>query len=53
MAVFDYQASQPDELDFAEGEIIEVLKKNPDDWWVGVIGDRRGLFPSNYVQQMD
>lgn len=26
-----------------------VSKEN--DWWTGVIGDRTGIFPANYVQK--
>ena len=49
--MFDYEPTQVDELGFREGELIDVLGKNPDDWWYGCIGDRVGLFPSNYVQE--
>lgn len=31
------------------GEHIKVLKKDGD-WWTGSIGNRIGIFPSNYVQ---
>lgn len=31
------------------GEHIKVIKKDGD-WWTGSIGNRIGIFPSNYVQ---
>lgn len=29
-----------------------VIKKEGD-WWTGTIGNRTGMFPSNYVQKAD
>lgn len=31
------------------GEHIKVIKKDGD-WWTGSVGNRIGIFPSNYVQ---
>lgn len=42
-AVYDYNATQADELTFKENEIIDIIKKNDDGWFEGVIGDRHGL----------
>lgn len=46
-ALYDYEAVQPDELTFSEGARIEIVKKNPDGWYEGIIVEdgRRGLFP--------
>ena len=51
MAVYDYVAVNADELSFVEGEVIQVVAKNADGWWHGVIGERQGLFPGNYVEE--
>lgn len=37
-------------MTFGTGEYITVIKKDGD-WWTGTIGDRTGIFPSNYVQE--
>ena len=49
-ASYEYQAQSSGELQFNEGEVIEVLEKNPDGWWVGVLNGNQGLFPSNFVE---
>lgn len=51
--VYEYQAEKEDELELKEGAIIGVIHKNDDGWWEGVDDQgRRGLFPSNYVEQL-
>ena len=52
MALYAYEAREVDELNFVEGEVIDIIGKNADDWWIGVVGDRRGLFPGNYVEEI-
>ncbi|KAL8817300.1 MAG: hypothetical protein Q9223_003836 [Gallowayella weberi] len=51
IALFTFDADQPGDLGFKKGEIITITKRteNPTDWWTGKIGDRTGVFPSNYV----
>ena len=51
-ALYDYDATQDDELTFKEDEIIDIVRKNEDGWWEGVIGDRHGLFPGNYAEEI-
>ncbi|KAK7791370.1 hypothetical protein R5R35_007909 [Gryllus longicercus] len=51
MAMYPYQSVEEGDLSFQQGEIIQVIKKEGD-WWTGTIGDRQGVFPSNYVQLM-
>lgn len=48
-ANYDYQAQSTGELDFNEGDILEVTEKHQDGWWVGVLNGHEGLFPSNFV----
>lgn len=45
-----FQSTEQGDLVFQANEIIKVIKKEGD-WWTGVIGDRTGIFPSNYVQK--
>lgn len=30
-----------------------MVTKKEGDWWTGVIGERVGIFPSNYVERCD
>ncbi len=51
VALYDYTPVQHDELALTEGDIVHVIRKNEDDWWVGVVGDRQGIFPGTYVEE--
>eukprot|EP00080_Pristionchus_pacificus_P010706 PDM70726.1 itsn-1 [Pristionchus pacificus] len=54
VAMFDYVASQGDELSFKTGDSITVTAQTDGEWWTGhLVGTSpatAGLFPSNYVQ---
>ena len=55
-AVFDYEATADDELSLRRGDLVEVLSKDSlvsgdEGWWTGMIADRVGIFPSNYVSR--
>ncbi|KAF2472460.1 DUF500-domain-containing protein [Lindgomyces ingoldianus] len=52
IAKFTFEPDQDGDLGFKKGDIITILKKtdNETDWWTGKIGDREGIFPSNYVE---
>jgi len=52
IAKFTFEPDQPGDLGFKKGEVITILKRtdNETDWWTGRIGDREGIFPSNYVE---
>ena len=52
IAKFTFDADQPGDLGFKKGEIVTILKRteNESDWWTGRVGDREGIFPSNYVE---
>ncbi|PFH50183.1 hypothetical protein AMATHDRAFT_61501 [Amanita thiersii Skay4041] len=39
-----------DELSFRQGEEVIVLNEVLDEWWLGMIGNRTGLFPTSYVE---
>lgn len=49
-ALYDYTKDKEDELTFAMGSIIYVVKKNDDGWYEGVLDGNTGLFPGNYVE---
>ncbi|KAF9698038.1 hypothetical protein EKO04_004430 [Ascochyta lentis] len=52
IAKFTFDPDQPGDLGFKKGEVITILKRtdNETDWWTGRVGDREGIFPSNYVE---
>lgn len=53
MALYAYEASKPDDLTLAEGDIIYVTQRHDDGWCEGVLNGNKGFFPSNYVQSCD
>ena len=50
VALYPYQSMEAGDLSFQQGEVVLVIKKEGE-WWTGTIGDRQGIFPSNYVQK--
>lgn len=52
IACYPYQSAEAGDLQFEAGEDVLVVKKDGD-WWTGVIGNRTGIFPANYVQLAD
>lgn len=51
ISCYPYESTEPGDLTFGAGEYITVIKKDGE-WWTGTIGNRTGMFPSNYVQDM-
>ncbi|XP_060897055.1 intersectin-2b [Labrus mixtus] len=49
VALYTYESPEPGDLTFGEGDLILVGKRDGE-WWNGSIGNRVGLFPSNYVK---
>ncbi|XP_066554421.1 intersectin-2 isoform X1 [Amia ocellicauda] len=49
VALYTYESPELGDLTFSEGDTILVTEKEGD-WWKGCIGDRSGVFPSNYVK---
>eukprot|EP00128_Syssomonas_multiformis_P010031 Colp12_sorted_trinity150504_noHs@11809 len=50
-AVYDYTATDEQELSFREGDVIEML--HPEDehgWCTGLLDGRQGLYPASYVE---
>ncbi|KAK7489244.1 hypothetical protein BaRGS_00019496 [Batillaria attramentaria] len=50
-ALYAYEAQQPDELTFDEGDTLYILEKSDKDWWKAKCGRNTGLIPSNYVEE--
>ena len=39
-------------LDLEEGDVVTVLLKRDDHWWIGELKGKRGLFPANSVKEI-
>ncbi|XP_051858891.1 intersectin-1 isoform X3 [Drosophila albomicans] len=52
IAAYPYESAEDGDLSFSAGEMVMVIKKEGE-WWTGTIGNRTGMFPSNYVQKAD
>jgi signal transducing adaptor molecule len=51
-ALFDFQPSEPGELQFRKGDVIAVLESVYKDWWKGSLRGQLGIFPLNYVEKL-
>ncbi|XP_055378676.1 mitogen-activated protein kinase kinase kinase-like [Condylostylus longicornis] len=57
-ALYNYEAQGEDELSLECGQIVYVLSTDSnisgdEGWWTGKIGDKVGIFPSNFVTNQD
>nr|XP_020473184.1 CD2-associated protein isoform X2 [Monopterus albus] len=51
--LFDYQPQNEDELELKTGAIIDVTEEVEEGWWNGSLNGKSGLFPSNFVKELD
>jgi len=49
---YNEKNADPNDLVFAAGDIIEIVEETNEDWWMGRLKGRQGLFPSNYVEKI-
>uniref|UniRef100_A0A096M4V6 Intersectin 2a n=1 Tax=Poecilia formosa TaxID=48698 RepID=A0A096M4V6_POEFO len=52
VALYTYESPETGDLTFDEGDVIMVTEREGE-WWRGCIGDKTGLFPSNYVRPVE
>uniref|UniRef100_A0A7S4I8N2 SH3 domain-containing protein n=1 Tax=Vannella robusta TaxID=1487602 RepID=A0A7S4I8N2_9EUKA len=45
----DYSAERGDELSLKAGKSLNLYLRRESGWWLGAIGEKYGLFPSNFV----
>lgn len=50
--MYTYESNEQGDLSFQQGDIVMVTRKEGD-WWTGVVGNKTGVFPSNYVKPRD
>ncbi|CAM4530219.1 CD2-associated protein isoform X2 [Lepidochelys kempii] len=49
-----FEGSNENELGFKEGEIIQIISKDPGEqgWWKGELNGKEGVFPDNFAVQI-
>jgi hypothetical protein len=50
IALYDYDATDSDELSVRKGETLVLLESYDDGWWLMQKGRAAGLVPSNYME---
>eukprot|EP00026_Physarum_polycephalum_P008064 Phypoly_transcript_08141.p1 GENE.Phypoly_transcript_08141~~Phypoly_transcript_08141.p1 ORF type:complete len:395 (-),score=82.91 Phypoly_transcript_08141:280-1464(-) len=50
--LYDFTATEDNELSFKKGDIITIIAKQHGDWWEGELNGVAGLLPSNYVKEL-
>lgn len=49
----EYIAKEPDELTIHKGDVIKDVVRKAGGWWEGVLNDKRGVFPDNFVKVIE
>ncbi|KAJ7086056.1 SH3 domain-containing protein [Mycena belliarum] len=49
---YNEDGKDADDLSFSAGDIIEVVKEENADWWMGRFNGKQALFPSAYVEKI-
>lgn len=50
VALFRYAATEPEDLELQEGDVVHVLSKVNEEWWEGECQGKVGIFPSSFVE---
>ncbi|XP_023203429.1 CD2-associated protein isoform X2 [Xiphophorus maculatus] len=51
--LFDYQPVNEDELELKVGDVVDILEEVEEGWWSGSLNGKSGLFPSNFVKELE
>ncbi|XP_021167219.2 CD2-associated protein isoform X2 [Fundulus heteroclitus] len=51
--LFDYKPENEDELELKVGDVVEIIEEVEEGWWNGSFNGKSGLFPSNFVQELE
>lgn len=50
--LFSYAPANNDELKLEVDDVIDILTEVEEGWWKGRLGDKIGVFPSNFVEEI-
>ncbi len=50
--LYEYDATQEDELTIRPDDIIKIIEKFDTEWWQGEVNGQVGVFPSSYVEEL-
>ncbi|XP_008261241.2 CD2-associated protein isoform X1 [Oryctolagus cuniculus] len=51
--LFEYIPQNEDELELKVGDIIDINEEVEEGWWSGTLNNKSGLFPSNFVKELE
>ncbi|EHB00144.1 CD2-associated protein [Heterocephalus glaber] len=51
--LFEYIPQNEDELELKVGDIIDINEEVEEGWWSGTLNHKVGLFPSNFVKELE
>ncbi|KAG5846544.1 hypothetical protein ANANG_G00116130 [Anguilla anguilla] len=51
--LFEYLPQNEDELELKAGDVIDINEEVEEGWWSGTMNGKSGLFPSNFVKELD
>ncbi|XP_042636261.1 CD2-associated protein [Orycteropus afer afer] len=51
--LFEYIPQNEDELELKIGDIIDINEEVEEGWWSGTLNSKSGLFPSNFVKELE
>ena len=52
-ALYDFEPQEENELRMKKGDVVTVLEKVDQNWWMGEFDGRSGLFPVPYVKEVE
>ncbi|XP_008844955.1 CD2-associated protein [Nannospalax galili] len=51
--LFEYLPQNEDELELKVGDVIDINEEVEEGWWSGILNNKLGLFPSNFVKELE
>ncbi|NWX28717.1 CD2AP protein, partial [Notiomystis cincta] len=51
--LFEYIPQNEDELELKLGDVIDIMDEVEEGWWSGTLNGKAGLFPSNFVKELE
>ncbi|NXJ13618.1 CD2AP protein, partial [Odontophorus gujanensis] len=51
--LFEYLPQNEDELELKPGDVIDISEEVEEGWWSGTLNGKSGLFPSNFVKELE